>query len=203
MKSINRLFISWNIVKVVLLATVVTTSFFLALNGFDETTLRTTVRLTARFSGLLFSIAFIASSLHLLLHNPFSQWMLKNRRYIGVSFALVHLIHLGLIISLQMVFKTVIPNTQLITMVGGGIAYVFVVAMLLTSFSRFADRLSKKKWKLLHTVGGYWIWAVFLFSYIKRLRDDYIYIVLAVFFVAVLLIRLYKKRLKQSSLAAG
>lgn len=102
-----------------------------------------------------------------------------------------------------MVFKTVIPNTQLITMVGGGIAYVFVVAMLLTSFSRFADRLSKKKWKLLHTVGGYWIWAVFLFSYIKRLRDDYIYIVLAVFFVAVLLIRLYKKRLKQSSLAAG
>jgi|CXWL01.1.fsa_nt_gi DMSO/TMAO reductase YedYZ heme-binding membrane subunit len=203
MKQINQLLTSWNIVKTVLFITVVSAVLFFLLTGFDETTLRTAVKLTARMSGLLFSIAFIASSLHLLLHSSFSQWMLKNRRYIGVSFACVHLIHLGLIVSLQVVFETVIPNTKLFTMVGGGIAYVFVIAMLFTSFPLFSTKLSKRQWKLLHTVGGYWIWAVFLFSYLKRLKDDNIYIVLAIFFVAVLLVRLYKKRLKLSKLASG
>ncbi len=203
MKKIINLLTSWNIVKSILTVTIISGALFFIQKGFNETTLRTTVRLTARMSGLLFSMAFTASSFHLIVHNSFSQWMLKNRRYIGVSFAIVHLIHLGLIVSLQFAFETVIPNTKLITILGGGIAYIFVVAMLFTSFSRFRAYLSKKQWELLHTVGGYWIWAVFLFSYLKRLKDDSIYIVLAVFFVAVLLIRLYKKSLKQSTLATG
>lgn len=199
---ISRLFSSWNFTKTILFVTVLSSAIYFALNDFTEVTLRTAVRLTARMSGLLFSMAFIASSLNQLVRNSFSRWMLKNRRYIGVSFALVHIIHLGFIVSVQLMFETIIPNTKLFTMVGGGIAYVFVVAMLFTSFPFFSNKLSKKQWKLLHTVGGYWIWLVFLFSYLKRAKNDYLYLALAVFFVAVLLVRLYNNKLLQSKFAA-
>jgi methionine sulfoxide reductase heme-binding subunit len=203
MKKIILLLTSWNIVRGVLFATVASGALFFKVFGFNATTLFIAVRLTARMSGLLFSMAFTASSFHLLAHNSFSKWMLKNRRYIGVSFASVHLIHLGLIVSLQLIFKAVIPSIQLFNTVIGIVAYVFVIAMLFTSFPRFSGKLSKKQWKLLHTVGGYWIWMVFMYTYMQRAKNDYLYLALTLFFAAVFLIRLYKKKPGQGNLAAG
>jgi methionine sulfoxide reductase heme-binding subunit len=198
---ITRLLGSWNIVRTVLFITIFSSLLYFLLEGFNETTLRTAVRLTARMSGLLFSLAFVSSFLFALLKNDFTKWLSKNRKYIGVSFALVHLIHLGFIISLQVIFKTVIPGTKLFTIVGGGIAYGFVIAMLLTSFDRFADYLSKKQWKRLHSIGAYWIWMVFLFSYLKRIKADYLYLALALFYITILVVRLYGKRVRKTRIA--
>lgn len=50
------------------------------------------IRLTARISLILFSIAFITSSLRFILKNKFSFWM-KKRRAVGLSFAFSHLLH--------------------------------------------------------------------------------------------------------------
>lgn len=194
MTKINRVLTGWGWVSMILLFILIAAALIFMLSGFTETNLRTVVRLTARMSGLLFCMAFTASSLYRLAQNECSRWMLKNRRYLGISFALVHLVHLAFIVLLESVFESVLPATKIITILGGGIAYLFVLAMLLTSFLRFKDKLTRKQWKRLHTTGGYWIWGIFIFSYLKRIPADYFYLPWALLFMAVLLIRLWNAR---------
>jgi len=50
----------------------------------------------------------------------------------------------------------------------GGLAYVFIAAMTITSFDQTAAWLGTRRWKLLHTVGSYDIWLVFLIAEGKR-----------------------------------
>jgi len=51
----------------------------------------------------------------------------------------------------------------------GGLAYVFIILMLITSFEIFSTRMSKRYWNLLHTLGGYWILIVFSNSIFSRI----------------------------------
>jgi sulfoxide reductase heme-binding subunit YedZ len=55
-----------------------------------------------------------------------------------------------------------------ITWIGGGLAYVFIAAMTATSFDRTAQMIGPRAWKILHTVGSYYIWLIFANSYIGR-----------------------------------
>jgi methionine sulfoxide reductase heme-binding subunit len=61
--------------------------------GINEQGMRLTIRATGRTSCLLFLSAFVASSLHRLITIPFSTWLLKNRRYLGISMAVSHTYH--------------------------------------------------------------------------------------------------------------
>ena len=54
---------------------------------------RAAIRLTARTSFLLFLAAFTASSFATLLPGPFTRFLLRERRIIGLSFAFSHLLH--------------------------------------------------------------------------------------------------------------
>lgn len=67
--------------------------------GSGQDGLGVALRATARSSVVLFALAFSASSLFAISRNPATTWLLKNRRYIGVSFAASHFIHLGLIVA--------------------------------------------------------------------------------------------------------
>jgi sulfoxide reductase heme-binding subunit YedZ len=71
--------------------------------GGGETGWRAVVRLTARTSFVLFSAAFIASSLRALWPAPSTRWLLANRRYVGVSFAASHAMHLLAIVAVARV----------------------------------------------------------------------------------------------------
>jgi hypothetical protein len=62
-------------------------------HGINEEGMRMAIRATGRSSCLLFVSAFVASSLHLLRAVPFSTWLLKNRRYLGISMAVSHTYH--------------------------------------------------------------------------------------------------------------
>ena len=53
---------------------------------------RAAIRLTARTSFLLFLAAFTASSFATLLPGPFTRFLLRERRIIGLSFAFSHLL---------------------------------------------------------------------------------------------------------------
>ena len=78
-------------------ATVVTAtlcSFAYTVMGGGLVGWQSVVRTSAKTSLLFFLSAFVASSVRALWRTPATAWLLANRRYIGVSFATSHAIHL-------------------------------------------------------------------------------------------------------------
>lgn len=183
---------AWDIVKLV---TILSILLFLAIfytNGFHEESTRLVIRLTARFAVVYFCLAFGASAFHSWGKNSFSWWLFMNRKFWGISFAILHLIHLGFIFLLQICFHPVFEQAALTSLLGGGLAYVFLILMLLTSFPFFAKLISKTNWKRLHTFGGYWIWLIFMISYSKRVIHEFDYLPQTLLLVSVLLFRFRK-----------
>ena len=127
------------------------------------------VRVTARTSVALFLAAFTAAALFRLWPNAWTRWQRQNRRYLGVSFAVSHGVHLAAIFWMQHVRPVEFAErVSAITWIGGGLAYVFIAAMTATSFDRTAQMIGPRAWKILHTVGSYYIWLIFANSYIGR-----------------------------------
>jgi hypothetical protein len=155
--------------------------------------------MTARIAGILFAFAFMASSIQYYLKGIFTFWLLSNRKYLGVSFAIVHLIHLALLVVLHEVFHPIFHIAATSSLVSGGIAYFFTIAMLLTSFDNLKRRISSKNWKILHTVGGYWIWMIFFISYMKRVDTELVYLPLVLLFALTLILRILKLVAKKGS----
>lgn len=163
-----------------------------ALHGFLENSLRLNIRLSARISFLIFCLAFSASSLQYFIKGQFTFWLLMNRKFFGITFAIIHLIHLCFLVILQLQFHPLFELADTTSLLGGGGAYVFVVLMLITSFEMVKSRISNQVWKIIHTIGGYWIAAVFLASYGKRAMTEWEYIPLLVLLIVVLVFKLLK-----------
>lgn len=138
---------------------------------------RLVIRWTARTSVLLFLAAFTASALLRLAPGSYTRWQARNRRYLGLSFAVSHTIHLAAIVALasqdQMLFWQL---TNYGTLVSGGLAYAFIFAMALTSFDRTAAMIGQRAWRWLHSAGAWYIWMSFAFTFGKRavMNVDYL-----------------------------
>jgi DMSO/TMAO reductase YedYZ heme-binding membrane subunit len=61
-----------------------------------------------------------------------------------------------------------------VTLIGGGGAYVLLAAMVATSNDASVRALGIRTWKRLHTVGLYWLWFIFAFSYLGRVAEGQI-----------------------------
>ncbi len=114
---------------------------------------------TAWLAFALFIMAFTASSVQILFPGSYGRWAMKNRRYIGLSFALVHFIHAGLVLSNLALTEASRTAGELS---GGGLAYVFLGLMAITSNNASVRKLGAKNWKRLHKVGSYYIWLIFV-----------------------------------------
>lgn len=122
---------------------------------------RLAARYTARFSVLIFLVVFVASSWNRLAPSAASRFVLKRRRALGLAFATAHTIHLGALVTYNVMAGEMPSPTTLI--VGGG-AYVAMFAMVATSNDASVRALGRN-WVRLHKVGIYWLWFVFTFSY--------------------------------------
>ena len=185
----------WKLVKVIL----TTSLLFFACNflyfGYTEEAVRQCIAWSARIDVILFMLAFGATAMHRYFRNSLSFWVMMNRPFFGISFAILHLLHLAFLILLQQIFHPVFTLAASSALFAGGGAYFFIVLMLLTSFSPFKGMISKPNWKRLHTLGGWWIWGVFMSSYWKRVfREEYGYVTLAVLLVFVGLGRIWVLR---------
>lgn len=130
--------------------------------------IRLAVRATARTSFALFLIAFTASSLVRLWPGETTRWLVRNRRWFGLGFAWSHLLHLLAILWLFGNYAGQVPAPPMATIVGGGIAYVFIAAMAATSFDGAVRWMGAKNWHRLHKIGVWYVWIVFMTSYGKR-----------------------------------
>ena len=83
----------WQVTIWISVALVALTALQLAVWGREEEGIRVVVRSSARSSVLLFALAFSARALRSLWSRPTTKWLLVNRRYLGVSYAVSHAVH--------------------------------------------------------------------------------------------------------------
>lgn len=135
-------------------------------NGVAEEGWRAVVRATARTSLLLFTAAYAASSLRAFHRGAATKWLLANRRYVGLSYAISHTLHLAGIVALASVSADF--ETSAVALVFGGIAYVLLYAMVLTSSDRAVAAMGTANWRRLHRAGMHYNWFIFAQSYVPR-----------------------------------
>jgi hypothetical protein len=171
----------------------------LAAFGFGQEGMRFVLRVTALTSLLLFTGAFVASALERTWPGPVSRFLLLNRRYLGVSFAVSHLYHLIAILSLAALSSKPVANP--VTVVAGGLGFVFIAAMVATSFDRTAAYVGPRRWRLLHATGVYYIWLIFALTYLPSASRSPWYALIALWLVAGLGVRIYGRRRPRRAVA--
>jgi sulfoxide reductase heme-binding subunit YedZ len=141
-----------------------------AMRGFEVDGVRLVVRYTARTSLLLFCLAFSASALHRLWSSPYTSWQRRNRRYLGLSFAVSHLIHAVAIVCFAVMAPPLFAEaTSPASFIFGGIGYALIIAMAATSFDATARAIGPRAWRILHLSGVYYLWVQFMISFGMRI----------------------------------
>lgn len=159
---------------------------------------RLAARWTSRVGLPLFLIAYLASSLHQIWQGDITRALIRRRRQWGLAFAWTHSVHL-----IALIYFLAIAGTppDAVTILGGGLAYLMIYLMALTSNNWSMKKLGAK-WKYLHRFGIHYIWLIYLLTYAGRLEDPqlrHIGIVGVGLLVLALLLRLITKWSKRPS----
>jgi len=181
----------WRLTGLLSLALAAMSLALAASHAWDVEGIRLVIRATARTSLVLFVMAFTASAMVDLIPSEATRWQRRNRRYLGVSFAVSHFVHLAAILSLALADNSLFWKlTNISTIVLAGTAYLFIAAMTATSFDRTAAWLGPRRWRLLHLVGSWYIWISFAVAVGKRVPLDRFYWPMAVLLLAAAAVRL-------------
>lgn len=168
-------FQGWSLVGIAGIVLTLMVIGLLALKGVEAEGARLVIRATARTSAVLFCAAFAASSLVTLRRGPTSTWLLRNRRFLGMSFGVSHTYHYMAVASLAVLD----PERFFEEQNGAGleklVPILLLALMMATSFDRTATMLGRQAWKALHLVGTYFFWFAFFVSFAGRARDSAFY----------------------------
>lgn len=181
----------WSIVGAVAIALILGVTVEAMTAAMPSDGVRGIIRMTARISFALFALAFTASSTWHFWPNAWTRWQLRNRRHLGVAFALSQAVYLIALFSLGRIAPAELAaETDATTWIIGGLAYVFTMSMALTSFDSTAQLIGHRAWSALHTAGSYYIWLVFASYYFSRAAIIPAYIPVAVLVAFILVLRL-------------
>ena len=156
-------------IAVALIPSIIATLFLAVTyqHGINEESASHAIRVTARISACVFLIVF-ATSPNKYFGFFATPIINRYRRQWGIAFALAHLVHLTAII-LKVIYVYGGEWQQLGTIADlwpGGLIYVFIILMLITSNNFSVKLLGAKGWKALHKVGLYGIMVSFLQSFL-------------------------------------
>ena len=194
MKGTKFAFEGWSIVGLSALTVGIMLAVIWLLHGVDEQGMRMAIRATARTSCILFLSAFVASALRRLWPTTFTQWLLKNRRYLGVSMAVSHTYHAIAWSGLWFATSGASPKFDPLGILG----YVFLFAMTVTSFERSAAWIGQRAWKILHNAGMHYFWLAFTFEFSTKIfKSMLVYLPLTMLLVAAIMIRLVSPRIQR------
>lgn len=130
---------------------------------------RAAIVLTARCSLVLFLSAYSASALARFAPSRFTRWQLRNRRYLGLSFAASHALHALAIGLFWLQYPRSFADHVRSMPVGPGlIVYALIAALAVTSNDRAVRWLGARRWKLLHNVGSLAVWLAFFKAVLSR-----------------------------------
>jgi methionine sulfoxide reductase heme-binding subunit len=171
--------------------------------AFSVESIRLTVRMTARFSLALFLAAFCASALQRLWPSPTSLFLVRNRRWFGLSFAFSHLLHAILLVMFlnadPATFWSMVKTTNLVL---GGTGYLFITILAATSFDAAVRKLGPARWKQLHTLAVWVVWGNFMLSNAKRIPVSEFYLIPVALLLLAVVLRLAASRAARKPIAA-
>ena len=184
-------FEGWRLFALLSLTLAVLCVWIASMRQFEVDGVRMVIRFTARTSLLLFCLAFSAAALARLWPNAWTQWLRRNRRYLGVTFAASHGLHAIAIGCFAIMDPPAYAAaTSAASYIFGGIGYVFIIAMAATSFDRSARAIGPRAWRRLHLIGGYYLLFQFTVSFGKRIPDMPLYTLFLIPLVAVFALRM-------------
>lgn len=156
--------------------------------------LRSAIRVTARTSFALFLLTFLASSLATLVPTGRTKALLRERRFLGLSFAFSHLVHGILILIYANMFPETFWNGRTAAAnIPGSVGYLFILLLALTSFPVMVRLLGFSAWKLLHSTGSWVIAALFCYSFYKRIPLHPWYLIAFSIMVSAIVLKLTAK----------
>jgi methionine sulfoxide reductase heme-binding subunit len=184
-------FEGWRLFAVLALTLTALCLWIAGMRQFEVDGIRMVIRFTARSSLVLFCLAFGAAALARLWPNAWTQWLRRNRRALGVSFAASHGLHAAAIVTFAVQDQAgFAAATSLASYVFGGIGYAVIIAMTATSFDRTAEAIGPRAWRILHLTGGYYLWFQFMVSFGKRIPDMPLYAMFLIPLLVVMALRL-------------
>lgn len=128
------------------------------------------LRATGRFSLPIFWLCYLSRDLLILFPAPFTRWLAGNRKYLGLSFAVVYLFHFAAVLGV--VWFTGHPGISGFELVLSIVALVCVVAMTITSFDQARAKLSPQMWSNLHGFGMFSCWLFFTLEYLHLMEEN-------------------------------
>jgi methionine sulfoxide reductase heme-binding subunit len=120
---------------------------------------------SARLAFVYFFCSFSISSICVFLSNSVTRYLRRNRRYIGLSFALAHAIHL-IVLTSYLLAIDYFPGW--IVIIFGGLGYVMIFLMAITSNDQSVQLVGLQRWTWLHKGGVYYIALIFTYIYLLR-----------------------------------
>ena len=165
------------------------------------------IRLSVQFASPWILIAFVTSALVTLFPGAISQWLLRNRRYTGLSFAAGFAWQAVFIAVLLYLYPAYYWDELHKTsdLVGRSLSYVLLLALTVTSFYPVRRKLSRAQWSWLHWVGIWYFWAAIWVSYTEQALSQNaktIDVVFAVLGLLALILRL-AANIKSRGVTAG
>ncbi|MEM6512940.1 MAG: hypothetical protein AAF660_08015 [Pseudomonadota bacterium] len=127
----------------------------------DPTDISHMIAYSVRWSVPFIYLVVAASALPVLFPGEFSRWCLRNRKYIGLLFA-VAMAWQGLFIFMTSSLHTEYYYDEVYLLrneIEGSSGYLLLAAMVVTSFQVGRQFLSNMQWKVLHRSGMYFLWA--------------------------------------------
>lgn len=143
----------------------------LFINSGSEESLRWSLRRTAGFAFVLFFVCFGAAAMHYFLRANFSKWLLRNRRYIGIGFALVFLTH-GLLVGLMVLLypEPFLSQVPAGIFYGGALSFSAAAIMGITSNDYSVRLFGRRGWSALHTSLGYYLAISWVLAYVNIVK---------------------------------
>jgi len=191
MSSRQGWFEGWRLLAVLTLSLIALSLWIASMRQFEVEGVRMVIRFTARSSLLLFCLAFGAAALARLWPNAWTRWQRRNRRYLGLSFAASHAIHaIAIVAFARMDPAGFAEATSPASYIFGGIGYGMIIAMSATSLDRTAALIGPRAFRVLHLVGGYYLWFQFMVSFGKRVPAMPLYAAFLLPLLVVMALRL-------------
>jgi hypothetical protein len=138
----------------------------LAIKGIDEKSIRIALRLTARWSFLLFWVAYAGGAIAALF-GPALTLLARRGREFGLAYASALLIHLGLVVWLFLITSRPPLSGQSFVLFFTGIVWTYLLAVL--SFGSLAEGLGPSGWRILRITGLNYILFAFASDFVTPL----------------------------------
>jgi sulfoxide reductase heme-binding subunit YedZ len=161
----------------------------------DVDGVRQLIRVTARTSLVFFCLAYVAQAAFLLWPGQATRWLRLHRRQWGWLLVVSHTLHAFAIAAFVLMEPVLfMQRTPMVTIVTGGVAFVWLWLMGATSFDRSAAWIGRTAWARLHTWGSHYLWLSFMVAYAKRIPQGLVYLVPVMLLLAVLGLRWWSGR---------